>query len=314
MFGRSRSRKPTGVPAEVARNGTPIELVYPQYLNVSMMMSSLAYIEGGVTWEEQQRTLAGRQSGTAKAGTASVGASPSVLSLLSLDLRGNLSSKHEEQHGQEVTLVRRHTESSLFMQLRSKLRAAGLIVPLQEVVDAGHHQPCQLVEVSGEVARNPLVETLAAFDSVRPFMNAPGAHHTVHDRKSKQPQQDSSGLAMVSKVKDDLERSSLIDLVLSPDGDALPKCVLTLSREYLRDPSAEDLLGANLTVLGRITKVLREGESIDLLRRSVLGYLPAAARPQLFKAFAENPNFEMPITDTEIRHPAIQILPMALFV
>lgn len=314
MFPWRKSQKQTAVAAPPVENGTRIELVYPQYLDVSMMMSSLAYIEGGVTWEEQRRTLAGKRSGTEKAGTAGLGVSPALSSLLTIDLKGNLSSKLEEQHGEEVTLVRRHTETSLFMELRSKLRATGLIVPLQQVIDAGcQDEPRRLVEVSGEVVRNPLLEVLAVLDLLLPFVNAQAVEKMVQNKQAKQRQQDSSGLAIARKVKEGLERSPLLDLILNPDDSASPKCVLTLSRPYLSDPSAEDLLGMNLTVLGRVTKILREDQSINLLRRSVLGYVPTAARPGLFEGFGKSPNLEMKMADPEIRYPAVQILPMALF-
>lgn len=315
MFPWSNWRKRPAVSEVLAQEHGQIELVYPQYLDVSMMMSSLAYIAGGVSWEEQRRTLTGKQSSSSSAAAAGVGVSPLVSSLLSLDLRGNLSSKLEEQHGEEVTLMKRHTEASLFMTLRSKLRAEGLILALDEAIpQRAGNEPRKLVEVSGDVVRNPLVEVFAAFDQVLPFMERPEVTQTRHDKNQKHGQQESPQVAAAMKVKEGLDRSSLVDLILNPDDSSLPKCVLTLSKQYLRDPSAEDLLGANLTILGRITKVLLEGESIDLLRRSVFRYLVGPERRrELFEKLRGNPNFQMVIAESDIGYPAVQILPMALF-
>lgn len=314
MFPWSKSQKQTAVAAPPVENGTRIELVYPQYLNVSMMMSSLAYIEGGVTWEEQRRTLAGKRSGTEKAGSAGLGVSPALSSLLTIDLKGNLASKLEEEHGEEVTLVKRHTETSLFMDLRSKLQRADLISPLADVI-AGRceDQPRRLVEVSGEVVRNPLLEVLALSQLLQPFVDAQTQQRQGQAKKAKPARQDNPNIAIAAKIKEGLDRSPLLDLILNPNDDASPTCVLTLSRAYLNDPSAEDLLGMNLTVLGRVTKVLREGQSINLLRRSVLGYAPFATREHLFDGFGKSPNLEMKMAEHEIRYPAVQILPMALF-
>src|ERR1700680_4428832 len=89
------------------------ELVYPVYLDVPMLISFLAALEGGVSLEDQSTSRLSRSSGSEREGKIRAGL-PSILSLLSLDMSGRLSAKSEDQTGEETVAVRRHTEASLF--------------------------------------------------------------------------------------------------------------------------------------------------------------------------------------------------------
>src|SRR4051794_36353767 len=94
-------------------------LRYPLYLDVPMMVSFLATLQNGVSFEEkiQMRTGSKRQT----SGSSEVGAQgpsiPGLASLLSFDLRGKLSIERGNERSEELEVVRQHTEASLFNRL-----------------------------------------------------------------------------------------------------------------------------------------------------------------------------------------------------
>ena len=101
-----------------------IDLAYPLYLDVPMMTSFVAALEDGIAYGsdvtqrgEQQRAVSGQ--GEARAGMFGLGI---VSSLLSLDLRGKISGEKTTGETEEVKLVRKDTEASLFMRLRHVLQ------------------------------------------------------------------------------------------------------------------------------------------------------------------------------------------------
>src|SRR4051794_39638601 len=142
----------------MAESGSSVDLRYPLYLDVPMMISFLAALEDGVSYEENiQRRAGGRQAvrGEASAGTRL----PSFLSLLSFDLRGSLSGESDTDELEELQLVKRHTEASLFNRLRSALHEDGGVKVLdEEILSPGEVVPGMIVEANGVVVRNPLDE------------------------------------------------------------------------------------------------------------------------------------------------------------
>lgn len=146
-----------------------IDLVYPLYLDVPMMTSFLAAMEDGIAYDsdvtktkDRKQTVAAEGEGKARAGLPAMGI---FASLLSLDLRGKISGDQAAGSSEEIKLVRRHTEASLFMRLRQMLKDDDRVLQinqmddLQELKEAEHGY---LVEVKGQVFRSPLSEALEA--------------------------------------------------------------------------------------------------------------------------------------------------------
>src|SRR4051794_8951772 len=92
------------------------ELVHPLYLDVPMLISFLAALEGGVSLEDQATSTESRSATGTKELRGRVGL-PSFLTMLNMDMAGGLSTKSEGQSGEEIVAVRRHTEASLFNRL-----------------------------------------------------------------------------------------------------------------------------------------------------------------------------------------------------
>jgi hypothetical protein len=87
--------------------------------------------------------------------------------------------------------------------------------------------------------------------------------------------------------------------------------ILTMSTEFL-PPEAGLMLGSEMTVLGKVTSVLDQEDSTDLLRRSSLGYFPQERVQQLLDQLDTSLRLSLP--QVVIRGPGVQLVPLAVFV
>ena len=144
-----------------------IDLVYPLYLDVPMMTSFVAALEDGIAYgsdvtqmKNQRRTVASEGEGKAGAGIPGMGI---FSTLLNIDLRGKIQGEQAAGSDEEVRLVRRHTEASLFMRLRHTLANDNRILQIQELDDLRQLENAEqeyLVEIRGQISRSPLHESL----------------------------------------------------------------------------------------------------------------------------------------------------------
>ena len=102
------------------------------------------------------------------------------------------------------------------------------------------------------------------------------------------------------------------DLVLSGPADI--RAVLTLSTEFLTPAAADRLLGGRFTVLGKVSRVLESGEAINLTRRTALGYAGPQVARALVTDFTSDQALFMEVGDPVVEPPAVQLLPLAVFV
>jgi hypothetical protein len=81
-------------------------------------------------------------------------------------------------------------------------------------------------------------------------------------------------------MRDELAESAVQDFVLA--GPESIRAVLTLSTEFFSEQTGAYLLAGDFTVVGRVTRVLRPGENINLTRRSAFGL--TATKPARLRA------------------------------
>ncbi|MEV7594400.1 hypothetical protein AB0O42_29475 [Streptomyces sp. NPDC089922] len=309
------------------------KLAHPLYLDVQMMVSFLAYLEGGVyvSSEEtlQKETLRG-------AGGASGPKLPSLGALLGHEasiLRG--ADKHIGETA-ETKVARHHTAASLFNALYGFLHEDDAIAVLQSPEHLSQVSAGDFVRLSGRYTGNPLEELLAVFSQWVAYMEdmsqgVDGAR-TQKNKKSGNPQvraaaQQESPLVetaeqfqhivksmemrMIMKMKEELESCPVHDVVLeTPEG---VKAVLTVASEYYDDAVAEKLSSGDFSVLGKVTRILREGECVNLSRRTVMGKMGDDGE-SFAVTMANLAGFNLQSNEPLVRYPAVQILPMAIFV
>lgn len=323
-----------------ASNGQ-IELVHPLYLDVPMMTSFLAAIDDGIAYGSNVKLKQGSQrtsgtSGEAEAGIPKLGILSSVLSL---SLRGKIENKSTLDDGEEVELVRKHTEASLFMQLRSILHEEAQIIIVESEDDLARVAHRSLVEVTGQILRSPADAALDNFFKMMTMMGLDMSDDSgSQSQKSSgkgggqnQPRRDpfqqlqqafesrstEVALRIMHRLRDDFKKSKVIDVVMElPSAQEYISIVISLSSEFLPDGALENLLSGQFTVLGKVTRVLKGEDTINLYQRSTLGSM-LSANEQLQAGIAglQQHFASGQAAGTElIRAPGLQLIPLAVFV
>jgi hypothetical protein len=295
------------------------DLLIPIYLDTNALLDLLASLEGGFSLVEKisSRAASSRElTGKGEAGTEF--GIPNVLNLLKIRLGASLGATGKREEGGEVSADRYHTYGSLLYRFRRTLYASkGIKVydGSQESWDA--LAASDFIELAGVVRPNPLADSLAVLDRILGFaevvgkipgMQQAGKGASAQAREIKQMRQFLQG------VLADLEREDLKLLVID-----LPsprhRAVATIFTDYLRDKSMTELAHREYKVLGKIVRKLSDpNESIELLRGTALGGLGNDMVDELISAFKELPDMNLPTVAVRITGPAVEIVPIAIFV
>lgn len=314
-------------------------LAHPLYLDVQMMVSFLAYLEGGV-YVSSEETLQKERIRDGKVDRGGKIQLPSLGALLGLEASLNSGTSGHIGETAETRVARHHTAASLFNGLYGFLREDGAISSLDAHEKIANVATGDFVELSGRYTGNPLEETLAVISQILAYMEdmtegVEGAKsQRSSNRKSGNPQLRESaesqeadpwaGIAeeykrfdksiemrMFRKMKEELEASPIHDVVMETSAGV--KAVLTVASDYYDDAVAERLSSGDFVVLGKVTRVLREGEAINLSRRTVMGKMGEEGEA-LTSTMTSLPGFNLQSSEPVIRYPAVQVLPMAIFI
>ncbi len=315
--------------------GDSLELIHPVYLDVPMMVSFLAAVEGGVSYTQELTERLASSMAKEREGQGRVGI-PSLATLfgLSFDMTGRLRRQSQDEESTETKVVREHTEASLFNLLRESLRTRDDFTEILDVEQLSEVNPGYLVEVSGEILGNPLQQILDAIWQILPYLgidpdqveNQRGSQRQRNQpRQGRQqtPLQASSGgepegfseadIKLLRTMREDVGNAKVSDLILKSSGNL--RAVLTMAREFLTSATEDYLLGGRFTAIGKVTRVLEEGDSINLTRRTALGLAsPEIARQLISSVDTESEEVSFDVADPIVEAPGLQILPLAVFV
>lgn len=315
-----------------------LDLVYPLYLDVPMMTSFVAAIQDGIAYgsdvtqrkDERKAVSAGAE---ARAGMPFMG----VLStLLSLDLRGKITGDKAAGEGEEIRLVRRHTEASLFMRLRQELKDEGKIIQLNDLDDIQKLKGSDekvLVEITGEIFRSPLSEILEAVFRVLEMLNVdlsltPKQNTQSSPRGNKQQKkqqaapepdileldQDSRiGFQLMQRIKDDLATSKVVDVIMRPSALEELSVVIALATEFLPEGAFDNLLSGDFTVLGKVTRIVEGDDTISMYQRTMFNNVDSSDFDEVFDNISKNTILKTSGNPMTITAPALQLMPLAIY-
>jgi hypothetical protein len=314
------------------------KLLHPVYLDVPMMVSFLAALTEGVSFESETTLQTGTSGDRTKGGGVGIRV-PAISSLLGFDASGRISRSEHDEENQQIRAVRQHTAASLFNALYAVLSTSDSVAFVNDRSDLDGLAPGDMAVVNGDFAGNPLLDLLSFFARAMPYFalteqseevraasqydfeaatqevaTLQGETHRLRNEAQKaarsgnpsrsaeadqleqqaaalegqfqdmlgvatkhlevlqQWQVNNRGLLMVNQMREDLAQTPVHDCVLKT---STFQAVLTLSAEFFTDTTSAFLLAGVFTVIGKVTKVLGNGEQINLMRRTVLG--PAGA-------------------------------------
>jgi len=307
-----------------------------------MLISFLASLEDGVSYSSEvaERYSAAKDREGEGAGKVSL---PSIATLLGLTLsaEGRYKRRSSNEEGVESKFVREHTAASLFNRLRLRLaETQGALVRVSSPEELTEVADGSLIEVKGEIIGNPLKQLLDLLATIGPYFGLEIDEHKPDATASQQTpsrgtKRGSAGSTRVPQLaslsgqktpeltmkdllrvlKREVERSPILDLLMENSGGV--KAVLTVSRDLLSPEAEAYLIGGRFTVIGKPSAVLEAGHSISLLRRTVFGFGGRELADSMFsefnKSLTDSGSFDLSLANAIIDGPAIQLLPLAIY-
>lgn len=295
------------------RTKYPISL----YLNQKYVFDILATMEDGFSQLQTLKTTLNKQQQTATKFAADIGVS-NVFAFLGVTLGAQREKEKQQGETTEKTLEKVYTPNSLFAKMRSRLTEEKLLrdlkdLPIDQLV------PGEFVEFAARLSKNPLID---AFEALRSFEDLAKAVPGIQQGQIKKPQQGQGRKASSSQfapLLDELKNEGGVDLVGIVLPDAGIRVVITLDMDFLSDPTLSDLLDGEYTILGKVTKVVRtqHEDDINLLRKTAFGRIKD---PAIFESLdnileeVRNSGFDIPEMETRIKGPALQVIPIAIYI
>ena len=229
--------------------------------------------------------------------------------------------------GSERKASRHQTMTSLFARMRRRISVEKLI---RRESDLDTLEPGQFIEFRASLQKNPIIAIMEW------ILQMEGILGLVSDQKQKgkHPNQQLKGgkneaaevLRFVSNLANGLieefSKSGTVELFGTAGSHGNLKVVLTAQSAYFEDQRGDALIDGSFLVLAKTVRVLRTEDDgrIDLLRRTTLRglnpavFLEAAEGLRAHINSADNPGFRVPDLFTEVLAPAIQAVPIAIFV
>lgn len=310
----------------MADASAPIFLAHPIYLDENMMLSFLAHLDGGVSLIEDQQDTTTASSTAAASLRAAIRAKLATFASAELSGQGNY--KSESGDSQQVRRSKQHTAASLFNLLYEYLKADEAIVCAAELTSHSTLKAGQLVELEGAYQGNPLEDVLHLLNSLLPYIapepapvaiakptrtrsGNPAAKNGQNSAAPVEDAADQTTAAMIRQMIADSNASPVHDLLVNTETGL--NAVVVVSSEYFSAATNEMLRSGTVKVLGKVTWVLSDSDAINLMRRTVIG----AAGDAMSKGMLDDFRSALPTTNIAepiVKAPALQIIPMAIFV
>ncbi|WP_148040274.1 hypothetical protein [Marichromatium sp. AB31] len=288
-------------------------LIIPVYLNQKFVFDLLAMLQGGISTITSVTETSKSNHSEGEKVSAGFGLSEAFSTLLKIDLSGSRDNSSGNEEKSTSSQERVHTPASLLFQLRNILIEKGYLTENtgNELPKAG-----DFVEFEGYLKRNPIVETIDSLaemmDMVEAFEDKPqpkkgGRNQVSEIQKIKQ---------QMERFSDALKAGSTIDLS-SASLKSGYTAVVTVETSFLNDPLMSDLVDGQFKIIGKVIKSVNEhSDSINLLRKTALSKMPSHLMLEALghlSSLGSEQGFDIPDLKLEIKGPAIQILPIAIY-
>lgn len=311
------------------------KLAHPIYLDVPMMISFLAWVQGGVVTSEEETHE--QRTGSEKGLTAGGRFKFPLASLFGIEAGADFKGNRSASDVLQSRVQRHHTDASLFNALYYLLHEEGDVLSISKPEDASNLEPGQLVETTARFKGNPIEEIVSYLGSLLPYVEEQSrvdeAEGQARQRKGKgqrrndpmdpvkamtelaekaAKQQQEFGIRMLRQMASDISDSPVHDLLFETSEGL--SSVVTVSSQYYSSETNGSLQAGEFTVFGKVTRVLRNDEEINLTRRTVVSVTGSDGARELISNLTQDGSLHLDIPDPVVTAPAVQILPMAIFV
>lgn len=325
------------------------DLILPIYIDTNALLDLLASIEGGFSVVEKITTQKANNQGierNVKAETGTEFGIPNVLSLLKLTLGYSADWKKSEEKGEQHESERYHTYGSLLFRLVDYLNSNSLLKKFDG--SQGNWETLRssdFVEIRGVFRPNPFANSLGVLDRIIKITQLSASFPTekrpdevskrqltaeerekVREEKRRTEEKQEQQKTMLRQmeqfsrflqgIQSDLQsekiRIFVVDLLQSSEYRA----VALLYLDYLRDQTMNEISHKEYRLLGKVVRKVEKNkdEAIDLLLGTGLGGISRDMLGQLVNIIGSIPNVNLPTIQTEVTGPALEVIPVAVYV
>ena len=289
------------------------QLIIPVYINEKIVLDMLAIMEDGFSMVSQVNYTEHKENNSTQKAELGVSTSATLISkLLKINLSGELNHTGNKGENENIVKEKVHTNVSLLSKFRKFLVEQNL---LKTTFDVSDMQIGDFIEVEGELQKNPLINYMDIFvDLFRMgdiFEEKPQLGKKT--QANNQKQKDNETVRQIKSFADELKHSGTIDFVLSDQNGTV---VLSAQEQYLSNDNVSEIIGGHFKVLGKVISICKnETENIDLLRKTSLSILSENLLSEIFSGFKtdEMQQFNLPDLKTQIKGPAVIVIPVAIY-
>ena len=291
-----------------------------------MLVSFAAAIEGGLSFgtevtREETNTKAVGAEGSAKFGLSQLF---SQFFDFSADFQAQGLKEDRERSVEKSS--RSHTEASVAILLYDRLRGdTGYVVDVTTLEAARQVEPGALIEIAGTVEKNAIDAMIDYVDAVN-IMSKIGSknQNTSPDVTSGRRRNAGGGrnrnesqgpLASIrDALNEDRERTPISNVLLRCTIPNNITAVVTLRTENLRDLTLSELHKNSVRVLGKVTRVVDQGESMSSFENYGMALVEPDKLQEMFDKLGDTENITLDLSEVQVQGPALQVLPLMVFV
>jgi len=285
-----------------------VKLIHPIYLDVPMMVSFAAAIEGGVAFDSEVTQTNDSKAAKKSSFKGKFGLSSLFESLFEADVESQAESTKDISTSQVRKEQRAHTEASIAILLYDALeKHPGFLSKPGSTEELAAMEHGSLIELSGQLQKNAIDAMIDAID-VSTIMGSMAGDSVKNNVKK--------SLGGIRKaLHDDRSRTPLSNVILRCATPMDLTAIVTLRTENLRDLTLSELHKNTVRVLGKITRLVGKDETMSPFENYGMSMMNPDILSEIFSGIqSSSEQVRIELGDVSIKGPAIQILPLMVFV
>lgn len=298
----------------------------PIYLDSNTLLDLLASMEDGFSTASKIVTRDSDSKSTEIKGEGSFGIS-GVFNMFKIGFKGSGARTTDQSSGAEKEEERYHTYGSLMNRLLKNLSEDDSIKNVNDEETWDNVNESDFILVQGKFIPNPLANSLKKVNGIldlilelnKKVKSEIGDNPTTISNPLDVNENDISDMevmnGMIKSIVSDLEKEDYEKYVIELKGSSNNKIVSYLFKEYIRDRSGAELPYGEFKMLGKVVRKIEGDDNIDLLQGSALNF-----NEEVLKGFVDPmtsltaEGFDIPELFTKVSSPALQVIPVAVFI
>lgn len=288
-----------------------------------MLVSFAAALEGGLSFGSEVTHEKSVAEGDASKLTGKIGLSQLFSTLFQASVEAEATESAETADIEVRKESKAHTEASIAIVLYDQFRrSSGYLAQPKDAADFASLEPGSLVELHGTMLKNPVDAVIDYIDAVNilsrlgPDQDQQKGQQPKHQHKKVEPSViGSPALLRIREALDqDRRRTPISNVQLKCSQPKGMTAVVTLRTQNLRDLTLSELHKNSVRVVGKVTRAVGQGQTMSAFENYGMALLPPEQLTQLFNQMASTAGLVFEFSDVAIQGPAVQVLPLMVFV